>query len=56
MPDEQLAEAKRWGIGDAEVLEIVAHVAFNTLTNYANHVAKTDIDFPAVPELAAIAN
>ena len=53
IPDEQLAEAKRWDIGDSEVLEIVAHVAFNTLTNFANHVAETDIDFPAVPELAA---
>ena len=36
------------GYGDAEVLEIVLHVALNTLTNYVNEVAGTDIDFPVV--------
>lgn len=38
---------KKAGYGDAEVIEIVLHVALNTLTNYVNEVAKTDIDFPA---------
>lgn len=36
------------GYGDAEIIEIVLHVALNTLTNYVNDVAGTDIDFPAV--------
>ena len=36
------------GYSDAEVMEIVLHVALNTLTNYVNEVARTDIDFPAV--------
>lgn len=36
------------GYGDAEVIEIVLHVALNTLTNYVNEVAGTDIDFPVV--------
>jgi len=31
-----------------DVVEIVAHVALNTLTNYVNEVAETTIDFPAV--------
>ena len=35
------------GYGDAEILEIVLHVALNTLTNYVNEVAGTEIDFPA---------
>jgi uncharacterized peroxidase-related enzyme len=34
------------GYGDAELVEIVLHVALNTLTNYVNEVAGTDIDFP----------
>ena len=29
-------------------IEIVLHVALNTLTNYINEVAKTEIDFPVV--------
>lgn len=36
------------GFGDAEIIEIVLHVALNTLTNYVNEVAETDIDFPKV--------
>ena len=36
------------GYGDAEIIEIVLHVALNTLTNYVNEVAGTDIDFPVV--------
>lgn len=36
------------GYDDAQIVEIVMHVALNTLTNYVNAVAKTEIDFPAV--------
>jgi uncharacterized peroxidase-related enzyme len=36
------------GYDDAQVIEIVLHVALNTWTNYINEVAKTEIDFPAV--------
>jgi uncharacterized peroxidase-related enzyme len=31
---------------DAQVVEIVQHVALNAWTNYVNEVAATDIDFP----------
>jgi alkylhydroperoxidase family enzyme len=34
------------GFTDAQVIEIVAVVAENFLTNLINNVAKTDIDFP----------
>ena len=34
------------GYDDAQVIEIVQHVALNTWTNYINEVAKTEIDFP----------
>jgi uncharacterized peroxidase-related enzyme len=43
-----LDAVKAAGYSDAQVLEIVLHVALNTLTNYVNEVAKTDIDFPVV--------
>jgi uncharacterized peroxidase-related enzyme len=36
------------GYTDAQIIEIVLHVALNTWTNYINEVAKTEIDFPAV--------
>ena len=41
------------GYSDAEIVEIVAHVALNTLTNYVNEVLGTEIDFPQVEALAA---
>lgn len=36
------------GWSDAEILEIVANVVLNVLTNYVNNVAGTEIDFPRV--------
>ena len=36
------------GYTEAQIIEIVLHVALNTLTNYVNEVVKTDIDFPEV--------
>ncbi len=46
--DAALAAARNAGYGDAELIEIVAHVALNTLTNYVNSVAQTEVDFPVV--------
>jgi len=43
-----VAAVKAAGYGDGEVVEIVAHVALNVLTNYINETFQTDIDFPAV--------
>jgi uncharacterized peroxidase-related enzyme len=55
--DEELADARAAGVTDAEVLEVVAHVALNALSNYVNHVARPPLDFPrvstAVDEAAA---
>jgi uncharacterized peroxidase-related enzyme len=36
------------GFSDAEVLEVVAHVALNIFTNYVNNTAQVEIDFPKV--------
>src|SRR5512143_2330295 len=46
--DAAVRAVKDAGYSDAELMEIVAHVALNTLTNYVNEVAQTEIDFPAV--------
>ncbi|MET7442290.1 carboxymuconolactone decarboxylase family protein [Streptomyces sp. NPDC004082] len=46
--DEVLAGARREGVNDAEIAEIVAHIALNTLSNYFNHLAQPDLDFPEV--------
>jgi len=43
-----LQRLKAAGYDDAQVIEIVLHVALNTWTNYVNKVADTDIDFPVV--------
>lgn len=44
--DDDLAAARRGGLDDTAITEIVANVVLNTLTNYINHVAETEIDFP----------
>jgi uncharacterized peroxidase-related enzyme len=41
-------EARRSGLSDADIVEVVANVALTTFTNYLNEVAGTDIDFPVV--------
>ena len=47
--DDDLAAARNAGLDDGLVLEVVANVALNILTNYTNHIAQTEIDFPVVP-------
>ena len=51
--DADVAAVKAAGFDDAQIVEIVLHVALNTLTNYVNEVAKTEIDFPVVTARAA---
>ena len=50
--DADLADARISGLDDAAVAEIVANVALNIFTNYFNHVAETDIDFPKAEPIA----
>jgi len=47
--DQTLAQVKAAGYTDGDLAEIVANVAVNIFTNYFNHVARTDVDFPRVP-------
>lgn len=54
--DADISAVKAAGYSNAEIVEIVLHVALNTLTNYVNEVAQTEIDFPQVkPVLRAAA-
>lgn len=46
--EAEFVAVKGAGYSDADVLEIVANVALNVLTNYVNNVVGTDIDFPRV--------
>jgi uncharacterized peroxidase-related enzyme len=48
-----VSAAKLAGYSEAELVEIVAHVALNTLTNYINEAFATPIDFPVVNASAA---
>ena len=51
--DSDLQAVRAAGYSDAEIVEIVGHVALNTLTNYINEVLGTEIDFPVLDRLAA---
>ena len=53
--DADLAATQNAGWSEADVLEIVANVALNLFTNYFNHVAGTDVDFPKVDARRAAA-
>lgn len=44
----QFAQAREAGLTDAELVEVIAAVAQNVLTNYLNVVAGTEVDFPRV--------
>lgn len=51
--DAQFNAARDAGFSDAELVEIVAHVAMNTFTNMFNETFKTEIDFPVVSTSAS---
>jgi uncharacterized peroxidase-related enzyme len=46
--DADFAVIRLAGYTDAQIVEIVLHVALNTWTNYFNEVFQTEIDFPVV--------
>lgn len=46
--DDQFQAAKAAGLGDEEITEVVGLVALNFFTNFFNHVAETEVDFPKV--------
>ncbi|MGH1403293.1 MAG: carboxymuconolactone decarboxylase family protein [Alphaproteobacteria bacterium] len=46
--ESQVQTVRAAGFSDEEVIEILAHVALNTFTNYFNEAFKIENDFPAV--------
>ncbi|MEO6280045.1 peroxidase-related enzyme [Roseateles sp.] len=51
--DADVQAVRAAGYDDAQIIEIVQHVALNTWTNYINEVAQTVVDFPQALPLAA---
>ncbi|MBA8886597.1 putative peroxidase-related enzyme [Dokdonella fugitiva] len=49
VPTAELDAFKAAGFDDAAILEVLVNVVLNIYTNYTNHLARTDIDFPAAP-------
>ena len=45
--DAGVQQVRQAGYTNGEIAEIVASVALNLFTNYFNHVAETEVDFPA---------
>lgn len=45
---KSLDDLRAAGVTEGEIAEIIAAVALNIFTNYFNHIAGTDIDFPHV--------
>lgn len=46
--DAAIADARAAGVTDAEIGEIVGHIALNVLTNYFNVLSQVDNDWPVV--------
>lgn len=53
--DADIGVLKDSGYSGAQIVEIIAHVALNTFTNYVNEALKTEIDFPAETVRTAVA-
>lgn len=51
--DANVEQVREAGYTDGQIAEIVANAALNLFTNYFNHVAGTDVDFPATQCLTA---
>jgi len=52
--DADVEAARAAGLGDAELADVVGHVAVNVLTNYFNRAFEVDVDFPVVAPVAAV--
>lgn len=46
--DNDMNSVRNAGYSDEEIVEIVAHVALNTFTNYFNVAFQVEVDFPLV--------
>ena len=53
VPTGELDTFKAAGFDDAAILEVLVNVVLNIYTNYTNHLARTEIDFPLLPKSLA---
>lgn len=53
--DEDLRTVRQAGLGDAEIVEIVASVVVGCFTNFLNNVARTALDIPQASPLGHVA-
>jgi uncharacterized peroxidase-related enzyme len=53
VPDSEIKQLRPARYSDGEISELVANIAINVFTNYFNHIAGTEIDFPHVSAKAA---
>jgi uncharacterized peroxidase-related enzyme len=51
--DSELADVRRAGFSDAQIITIVALTAQFLMTNFMNNVSQIDVDFPAAAEATA---
>jgi uncharacterized peroxidase-related enzyme len=49
--EEDVAKLRKVGFSQGDIVELIANISLILFTNYFNHVAETEIDFPAVSEL-----
>lgn len=49
--NDDLDGLRTHGFTEGQIAEVVANIAINLFTNYFNHIAETDIDFPKAPAL-----
>ena len=52
LTDDDHADIRDAGFTGEEIAELIGHVSLTMFTNYFNHIAHTEVDFPAVDELA----
>lgn len=48
---DEVQALRNQGYSNPEITEIIANVSLNLFTNYFNHAARTEVDFPAAPAL-----
>jgi len=51
--DEDVAKLRKAGFTEGDIVELIANISLTLFTNYFNHIAGTEVDFPAVSELEA---
>ena len=53
--DEDVAKLGKAGFTEGDIVELIANISLTVFTNYFNHVAETEVDFPATSKLEALA-